>query len=877
MDPTELLKLLGIVIVVVGFALKLDSILIIMVAAIATAVVGGMDPVAFLDTLGESFVSNRSMCIFIMTFVLTGTLERNGLRQAAAALIRKLKNATSGIIISAYGLVRVAFAAFNINFGGVAGFIRPVIMPMAQAAVERDGNKIGEKHLEELKATSAGIDNVAWFFGQVLFVGGSGGLLVQGTLAGLGYDVSLVDLAAVQVPVAVLAMLVAIVYYNLIDRRLMRRRARVIKATGGSVYEESYNKTTEEYTWTRTVISNGEEVTLTEVDDSGISLLANGVMDEGKWYQVRYNADGEVIKVEADQTNVDLNNNVWLDYDADDVYDNWSLANDEGSDRYTNTLDNEGDVIGAANLFPMDGVDTVLYHEAFNNIAGLPTVDKARTLYEYNSRTSGIRIASDASIILDQERNNDGGDVYFGTGIDDLIDFLEDLHRYNNGSYDYELSLLIEDGRATTVIIKDNVPDGNGGNYTEDNMATNRDETFRLYGDTFADGNLVAEAEAIAYSTDTARVDYSFYVLDGEDDPIGNEKMNYSLDVYSKGDFIRRLDFTDVTAADGLIQDTFQLANINDSRLLPADTEAFVRQIYELAHRPIEPLLETGDDDFSFAVQGISRFRVSAYRQRSSLAAVVRVIRFELPDPAALHIPESVLRLADRTKGMVLVTGSAGSGKSTTLACMIDRINSQRPDHIITLEDPLEYLHSHKMSIVSQRETGSDTASYLTALRGALRQSPDVILLGEMRDYETINVAMTAAETGHLLFSSLHTVGAANTIDRILDVFPPNQQHQIAVQLAMVLQAVVSQQLLPTVDGGLLPAFEVMVVNPAIRNMIRENKIHQIDTVIAASSEEGMISMDASILNLLRAGQITERTALTYAANPELLAKKMKL
>ncbi len=239
MDPTELLKLLGIVIVVVGFALKLDSILIIMVAAIATAVVGGMDPMAFLDTLGESFVSNRSMCIFIMTFVLTGTLERNGLRQAAAALIQKLKNATSGIIISAYGLVRVAFAAFNINFGGVAGFIRPVIMPMAQAAVERDGNKIDEKHLEELKATSAGIDNVAWFFGQVLFVGGSGGLLVQATLAGLGYDVSLVDLAAVQIPVAVLAMLVAIIYYNLIDRRLMRRRSRVIKATGSSVYEET--------------------------------------------------------------------------------------------------------------------------------------------------------------------------------------------------------------------------------------------------------------------------------------------------------------------------------------------------------------------------------------------------------------------------------------------------------------------------------------------------------------------------------------------------------------------------------------------------------------------------------------------------------------
>lgn len=243
MDPAELLKLLGIVIVVVGFALKLDSILIIMVAAIATAVVGGMDPVAFLDTLGTSFVSNRSMCIFIMTFVLTGTLERNGLRQAAAALIRKLKNATSGIIISAYGVVRVLFAAFNINFGGVAGFIRPVIMPMAQAAVERDGKKIGDGHLEELKGMSSGMDNVAWFFGQVLFVGGSGGLLVQGTLAGLGYDVSLLDLAMVQVPVAVVAMIAAIVYYNVIDRRLTKRRARVIKATGSASYEEGSAET----------------------------------------------------------------------------------------------------------------------------------------------------------------------------------------------------------------------------------------------------------------------------------------------------------------------------------------------------------------------------------------------------------------------------------------------------------------------------------------------------------------------------------------------------------------------------------------------------------------------------------------------------------
>lgn len=232
MDPSELVKLLGIVIVVAGFALKLDSILIIMVAAVVTAVVGGMDPMAFLDTLGSSFVSNRSMCIFIMTFVLTGTLERNGLRQAAAALIQRLRNATAGVIASVYGVVRVAFAAFNVNFGGVAGFVRPVIMPMEQAAVERDGEKIDDEHLEELKGISAGIDNVAWFFGQVLFVGGSGGLLVQGTLSGLGYDVSLVDLAAVQIPVAVVAMVVAIVYYNVLDRRLMRRRARRLGRAG---------------------------------------------------------------------------------------------------------------------------------------------------------------------------------------------------------------------------------------------------------------------------------------------------------------------------------------------------------------------------------------------------------------------------------------------------------------------------------------------------------------------------------------------------------------------------------------------------------------------------------------------------------------------
>ena len=220
-----------------------------------------------------------------------------------------------------------------------------------------------------------------------------------------------------------------------------------------------------------------------------------------------------------------------------------------------------------------------------------------------------------------------------------------------------------------------------------------------------------------------------------------------------------------------------KLIQAGEERMMPDQCEAFVREIYELAgHRDMTPLLSSGDDDFSFAVQGLSRFRASTYRQRGSLSAVIRIITFELPDAQALGIPDSIIQLSEMKKGLVLVTGPAGSGKSTTLACIIDEINRTQEKHIITLEDPLEYLHRHKKSIVSQREISSDTESYLTALRASLRQSPDVILLGEMRDFETISVAMTAAETGHLVLSTLHTLGAANTIDRIIDVFPPNQR-----------------------------------------------------------------------------------------------------
>ena len=311
-------------------------------------------------------------------------------------------------------------------------------------------------------------------------------------------------------------------------------------------------------------------------------------------------------------------------------------------------------------------------------------------------------------------------------------------------------------------------------------------------------------------------------------------------------------------------------------RLMPHDTELFIRNIYELAgNRSIERFLETGDDDFSFAIPGLSRFRVSTYKQRGSLAAVIRIIAFELPRPDEIGIPPAVLSLTSMTKGLILVTGPAGSGKSTTLSCLVDQINSTRQDHIITLEDPLEFLHRHKKSIVSQREISTDTDNYLTALRAALRQSPDVILLGEMRDHETIQTAMTAAETGHLVLSSLHTIGAASTISRIIDVFDPSQQHQIAMQLSMVLRAVISQQLVPSVQGGMIPAFEIMIMTPAISNMIRDNKTHQIEGIIYTSAKEDMISMDNSLLQLYKAGRISRETALQYSTNAEMLKKKL--
>lgn len=321
--------------------------------------------------------------------------------------------------------------------------------------------------------------------------------------------------------------------------------------------------------------------------------------------------------------------------------------------------------------------------------------------------------------------------------------------------------------------------------------------------------------------------------------------------------------------ADGTIK------KYNDTKLMPADTEKLISAIYDKAGRSLAHFIETGDDDFSISFANLGRFRCNVFRQRGTMSAVIRVVHFDLPDYEKMRIPESVIKLANLKKGLVLVTGAAGSGKSTTISYIIDRINETRNCHILTLEDPIEFLHRHKKSIVSQREVRIDSESYATALRAAMRQSPDVILVGEMRDYETMDVAMTAAETGHLVLSTLHTIGAANTIDRVIDVFPAAQQQQIRVQLSMVLQAVVSQQLLPGTNNELVPAFEILKMNNAVRTMIRDNKVHQLDSLIHSSAKEEMKTMDGSILELYSQGLVEKQTAINYASNQDVVTRAL--
>lgn len=346
--------------------------------------------------------------------------------------------------------------------------------------------------------------------------------------------------------------------------------------------------------------------------------------------------------------------------------------------------------------------------------------------------------------------------------------------------------------------------------------------------------------------------------------------LNAALDMEGADVFI-------VPGAQPVVKCKGMIEPLAEGRLMPADTEALVRQAYQMAGaRDFDKLRNECDDDFSFSLERRARFRCNAYRQRGTYAATMRAVTFGLPDPNALHIPKLVIDLAEKRSGMILVTGPAGSGKSTTLACMIDRINTTRMGHIITIEDPIEYLHQHKMSVVSQREVPNDVSSFARALRAALRQAPDVIMVGEMRDMETISTAVTAAETGHLVLSSLHTVGAAKTMDRIIDTFPSDQQQQMRVQLSTVLQAVVSQRLVPTVSGDLEPVFEVMTVTPAIQNMIREGKTYQIDNVIyGGTMGQTMMSMDNELIRLFKAGIITRDIAILYANNQEMMRKRV--
>ena len=299
--------------------------------------------------------------------------------------------------------------------------------------------------------------------------------------------------------------------------------------------------------------------------------------------------------------------------------------------------------------------------------------------------------------------------------------------------------------------------------------------------------------------------------------------------------------------------------------------------IYGILTQEQRQRLETNlEIDFSYQIPNRARFRVNAYYQRAAMGAAFRVVPSELKSLDELNLPGSIKEWTTKPRGLVLVTGPTGSGKSTTLAALIDDINSNRSCHIITIEDPIEFLHKHKRSLINQRELGGDTHSFGNALRSALRQDPDVILVGEMRDLETIQIALTAAETGHLVFGTLHTSDAPQTVDRVIDVFPPHQQEQVRIMLANALQGVCCQQLLPTVHGSRVVSVEVLMATPAVRNLIREGKTHQIYSMLQTGSQHGMISMDASLANLVRQGVITKHLALERASSPGELKRLLE-
>lgn len=316
------------------------------------------------------------------------------------------------------------------------------------------------------------------------------------------------------------------------------------------------------------------------------------------------------------------------------------------------------------------------------------------------------------------------------------------------------------------------------------------------------------------------------------------------------------------------------LINMDFPRLLPTDTDPIISSMMTARQKTIFD--DKGEVDFSFSIPQLGRYRVNVFKQRGSMAAALRLVGTIIPKPEELGVPISVIELYKKKRGLVLVTGPTGSGKSTTLASIIDKINNNCNSHVITLEDPIEYLHQHSKAMVNQREIGLDTQSYANALRAALREDPDVILVGEMRDLETISIAITAAETGHLVLSTLHTIGAASTIDRVIDVFPPHQQQQIRIQLAGVMESVISQQLIPTKDHKRrVAAFEVMHSNVAIKNLIREGKTHQIGSIIQTNKKIGMQTMDDAIYELFLSGEISGEEAINFAQDSQNLERKV--
>ena len=309
--------------------------------------------------------------------------------------------------------------------------------------------------------------------------------------------------------------------------------------------------------------------------------------------------------------------------------------------------------------------------------------------------------------------------------------------------------------------------------------------------------------------------------------------------------------------------------------LTPVDTESMVLPI--LRPDQMDDFQKKGEIDLAYDGSSLGRFRINIFRQRGTVAAALRLLPNRIPSPEELGLPPALVAMTKKKRGLVLVTGPTGSGKSTTLASLINIINHTYKHHVVTMEDPIEYMHRSDKCVVNQREVGMDTLGYAPALRAVLRQDPDIILLGEMRDLDTISTAVTAAETGHLVFSTLHTIGAAATIDRIVDVFPPHQQEQIKVQLATVLECVCSQQLMPTsdVEGGRVVGIELMISNPAIRNLIREGKTYQISSMMQTNRKEGMVTMDDALYELCMKNRISAETAISYSQDYAYMMRKL--